>query len=215
MPKGGFYFDAICRQAPIVEEKLDPRDNLVDFGILSEADVKHYGTLAERAAAKNKGAILTAPGCAFGDIALVPATWMKHTPGIREIEEWYVSTVIRRDYVWKVFEGQCEIALKNLALLANAIGDKVQAVFLTGTDFGTQRGPFIAPQAYRDLFKPFHKTINDLCTRTRLEDLHSLVRQRGGTDSGLYRCGIRHPQPGAVLGRGNGRAGSQGPSATA
>ncbi len=161
MPKGGFYFDAVCRQEPIVEEKLDPKDNLIDFGILSEEDVKHYVRLADRAAAKNKGAILSAPGCAFGDIALVPATWMKHTPGIRDVEEWYISTAIRRDYVWKVFEGQCEIAMKNLKMLADVLGDNVQAVFLTGTDFGTQRGPFIAPQAYRDLFKPFHKTLND------------------------------------------------------
>ena len=42
------------------------------------------------------------------------------------------------------------------------LGGRVDAVFLTGTDFGTQRGLFISAQAYRDLFKPFHKRINDL-----------------------------------------------------
>jgi uroporphyrinogen-III decarboxylase len=31
----------------------------------------------------------------------------------------------------------------------------------TATDFGMQTGPFIAPETYRSLFKPFHKTIND------------------------------------------------------
>jgi uroporphyrinogen-III decarboxylase len=34
-------------------------------------------------------------------------------------------------------------------------------VFVTGTDFGTQAGPFIAPAAYRDLYLPFHKLVND------------------------------------------------------
>jgi uroporphyrinogen-III decarboxylase len=87
--------------------------------------------------------------------------WMKETPGIRDIEEWYVTTAVRRDYVYKVFEGQCEIALKNLRLLIDTLGDKVQAVFTTGTDFGTQQGLFISPNAYRDLFQPFHKIIND------------------------------------------------------
>ncbi len=87
--------------------------------------------------------------------------WLKFTPGIREVEEWYVSTAIRRDYVYEVFEKQCEIALGNLARLATVIGQNVQAAFVTGTDFGTQKGLFISPSAYRDLYKPFHKKIND------------------------------------------------------
>ena len=161
MPKDGFYFDAICRQQPIVEEELDPADNLKEFGELSADDVAPLVDAADKAYQSGKGAILSAPGTGFGDIALVPAMWMKDTPGIRDVEEWYISTAARRDYVYKVFEGQCEIALKNLRLLIDALGDKVQVVFTTGTDFGTQQGLFISVKAYRDLFKPFHKTIND------------------------------------------------------
>ena len=161
MPKGGFYFDAVRRQEPIDEAKLDPADNLEEFGLLAQDDIDHYARQAKAAAERGKGAILSAPGTAFGDIALVPACWMKHPKGIRDVEEWYVSTAMRRDYVYKVFEGQCEIALKNLETLAHVLGDDVQAVFLTGTDFGTQRGLFISPAAYRDLYKPFHKALND------------------------------------------------------
>jgi len=36
---------------------------------------------------------------------------------------------------------------------------------ITGTDFGTQRGPFVSLQSYRDLYKPFHKAVNDLIHR--------------------------------------------------
>ena len=161
MPKDGFYFDAICRQQPIVEEELDPADNLKEFGELTVEDIAPLVENADKVYQLGKGAILSAPGTGFGDIALVPAMWMKDTPGIREIEEWYVSTAMRRDYVYKVFEGQCEIALKNLKLLIDTLGDKVQAVFTTGTDFGMQQGLFISPNTYRDLFQPFHKIIND------------------------------------------------------
>ena len=161
MPKDGFYFDAICRQKPIVEDELDPADNLKEFGVLSADDIAPLVEIADKNYELGKGAILSAPGTGFGDIALVPAMWMKETPGIREIEEWYVSTAIRRDYIYKVFEGQCEIALKNLRLLIDTLGDKVQAVFTTGTDFGTQNGLFASPQSYRDLFQPFHKIINN------------------------------------------------------
>jgi len=161
MPKGGFYFDAIPRQEPIDDEKLDPNDNLEEFGILDDYTVTHIVGEAKKAATAGKGAIISVPGTAFGDIALVPAMWMKRTKGIREIEEWYVSTAIRRDYVYKVFEKQCEIALANLARLTKELGDNVQAAFTTGTDFGTQKGLFISPAAYRDLYKPFHKAVND------------------------------------------------------
>ena len=161
MPKDGFYFDAICRQGPIDEDILDPADNLVEFSALTAAEVQPLVDQAEKALQAGKGAILSTPGTGFGDIALVPAMWMKETPGIRDVEEWYVSTALRRDYVYKVFEGQCEIALKNLRLLVDNLGERVQAAFTTGTDFGTQNGLFISPQAYRDLYKPFHKQIND------------------------------------------------------
>ncbi|HOD80334.1 MAG: methylcobalamin:coenzyme M methyltransferase [Planctomycetes bacterium ADurb.Bin126] len=160
MPKDGFYFDAICRQEPIDEDHLDVRDNTEEFGPLTPETLDFMAASARSAADAGKGAILSVPGTAFGDIALVPAMWMKRTKGIREVAEWYMATVAQRDYVWAIFEKQCEIALANLARLADALGDNVQAAFTTGTDFGTQNGLFISPNAYRDLYQPFHKQIN-------------------------------------------------------
>jgi uroporphyrinogen-III decarboxylase len=72
-----------------------------------------------------------------------------------------MSTIIRRDYIYDVFEKQCEIALKNLEQIYDSVGDKVTAVFITGTDFGTQNGLFISKESYRDLYKPFHLEVNN------------------------------------------------------
>jgi uroporphyrinogen-III decarboxylase len=44
-------------------------------------------------------------------------------------------------------------------------GDRVQAVVTTGTDFGTQNSLFISIPSYRDLFKPYHKKLNELIHR--------------------------------------------------
>lgn len=163
MPKDGFYFDAIDRQQPIDEGKLDPADNCEEFGLLSDDDIKYYAQEARRLYEQtNYGLMIGLPSMAFGDIALVPATWLTSPKGIRGIEEWYISTLTRRDYVYSVFETQCEIALKNIERLAEAVGDYVQVAWVSGTDFGTQRGPFISPDAYRDLYKPFQKKVNDL-----------------------------------------------------
>lgn len=162
MPKNSYFWDSISRQQPLNENKLDPMDNCEEFGIMSDADINDFKQKVDWYYENtDAGIYLTFPGIAFGDIALVPAPWMRHPKGIRDVEEWYISTAMRRDYVYKVFEKQCEIGLKNIEKLAPVLGDKVQVAFVSGTDFGTQRGPFISPQAYRDLYKPFQKMIND------------------------------------------------------
>jgi hypothetical protein len=162
MPKGGYYFDTIVRQEPIDEAKLKPEDNLEEFGPINDATLQHFAREADRLWRDTDKAILANfGGTAFGDIALVPAPFLKHPRGIRDVEEWYVSTVSRFDYVYEVFRRQCDIALKNLGKIREAVGDRVAAVFITGTDFGTQNGPFIGRPAYRKLFQPFHRKVND------------------------------------------------------
>ncbi len=166
MAPGGYFFNAIVRQDPIDEAKLDPADNTEEFGLFDEADLAYYRSKVDWFAQRSgTGSVLITPGTAFGDIALVPAPWMKHPKGIRDVTEWYISTQARRDYVWAVFERQCEVALKNLGTLIEIFGDSIQVALITGTDFGTQRGPFIAPKAYRDLYLPFHKQVNDFVHR--------------------------------------------------
>lgn len=163
MPNGGHFFDSIIRQEPIDEEKLDPANNTEEFGYLSDDDLAWYARrIAELEEQGQFGIALTVPGAAFGDIALVPAPWMKYPKGIRDVEEWYVSTATRQDYVLKIFQRQCEIALANIEKLAAIMGNRAQAAFVTGTDFGTQQGPFISIRAYRELFKPFHQRVNRL-----------------------------------------------------
>ena len=162
MPRGGWYFDAIIRQPPIDESKLNVEDNLEEFGPISDEDLAYFASEADRLYREtDKAIVANFGGTSFGDIALVPAPWLKNPRGIRDVEEWYISTVTRRDYVYRVFERQCEIALANLERLYQAVGDKVSVIFVTGTDFGAQNGPFISPKVYRELYAPFHRQVND------------------------------------------------------
>ena len=136
MPHGGYYFDTIIRQEPIEDSRLDPKDNLEEFAPLSDEDLAYFESEARRLHATGKAILANFGGTAFGDIALVPAPWLKHPRGIRDVEEWYISTVTRRDYVYRVFEEQCEIAQANLEKLFGAVGNRVSVLFVTGTDFG-------------------------------------------------------------------------------
>ncbi len=178
MPKGFYFFDAIVRQPPIVEDQLNPSDNTEEFNLLSDADLAWYREQINVLDAQSqRGIVLSMPGTAFGDIAMVPAPWMKHPQGIRDIAEWYMATAARKDYVLQVFEKQCEIGLKNLETLIDLLGDRVQMVVLTGTDFGTQHGQFISTKAYRELYKPFHIRINQL------------VHQKSHWKTFIHSCG--------------------------
>ncbi len=161
MPRGGYYFDEIIRQPPLDESRLDPEDNCEEFSPITDEVVRYYAEEAERLERSTDKALF-AGFCysSFGDIALVPAPWLKRPRGIRDIEEWYVSTLTRRDYVYRVFERQTEVALANLERLEAALGGRVQVTLVTGTDFGAQATAFLSPQSYRDLYQPFHRAIN-------------------------------------------------------
>ena len=161
MPKDGYYFDSITRQSPIVEDRLRVQDNLEEFAPVSDEELEHFRKQSESLYRDTDLAIVASfGGTSFGDIALVPAPWLKSPKGIRDVEEWYVSLVSRKGYIYEVFERQCEIALGNLPLLHEAVGDRVDIIFVSGTDFGMQSGPFLSQTMYRELFKPFHRRIN-------------------------------------------------------
>lgn len=178
MPAGGFYFDAIVRQRHFDENQLDPADNLEEFQPISTGELAYYDAEANRLFTQTDKAILgNFGGTGFGDIALVPAIQLKDPRGIRDMEEWYMSTVTRRDYVWKVFEKQCEIGLENLQRIYERVGEKISVVYVSGADFGAQNGPFISPKAYRDLYQPFHKIIN------------TWVHQHTGWKTFIHSCG--------------------------
>lgn len=162
MPKGGYYFDCIVRQPPIDDNNLNVEDNLEEFGPLSDAELEHFRREAERLYTEtDKAIVATFGGSSFGRVGAIPGPMLKHPKGIRDIGEWYMSAVTRRDYVYKVFERQCEIALANLEKICQVVGNRVTAVVVTTTDFGMQTGPLMSPKNYRDLYKPFHKVVND------------------------------------------------------
>ncbi len=178
MPRGGLFFDAIIRQDPIDEDRLDPADNCEEFTLLGDDDLAYYRAVKQRFTEQSQyGTMLIIPGAAFGDIALVPAGWLKHPKGIRDIQEWYISTVTRKPYIRAVFERQCEIALQNINTLIDLFGDTVQAAFISGTDFGTQRGLFCSVATYRELYKPFHIAVN------------KLIHERTNWKTFIHTCG--------------------------
>ena len=162
MPKDGIYFDPITRVPTVDDATLKVEDNLEEFGPIAELDLAYLKEEAERLYTTTDKAIMLSPGgTSFGSFSATTAPALKCPKGIRSVEEWQMSTITRRDHLIKIFERQCEIGLENLQKIADAVGNRVTAVITSYTDFGAQNGPFISPQTYRDLYKPFNKAVND------------------------------------------------------
>jgi hypothetical protein len=163
MPNGGFYFDSIVRQEPIDEAKLDPKkwveqnharytDEELRF---IEETAKWYYDNTDYALIGNFW------GAGFGDIALVPGPGVLYPVGIRDPQEWYMSTILRKSYVKEIYQDQFEIQMQNLKLYQEAVGNRIEVIVMSGTDFGSQGGPFISLGAYRELYKPLHAAMNN------------------------------------------------------
>lgn len=161
MPYSGYFFDAIIRQEPIDDSNLKVEDNLEEFSPVTDETLEYWKRNITRLSASGKGIIASLGGTALGDIALVPGMNLKHPKGIRDVAEWYMSTVMRPDYVHAIFEKQTEIAIENFKKIYPVVGNNIDAVFICGTDFGTQNSTFCSPEQFREMYLPYYKRVND------------------------------------------------------
>jgi hypothetical protein len=161
MPKSGYFFDAIERQEPIDESKLSIEDNLEEFGPISENELVYWKNQIDSLKDNDKGIMASLGGTALGDIALVPGLNLKKPKGIRGVAEWYMSTLTRADFIRELYDRQTDIAVANLKRIFNVIGNRIDTVFICGTDFGTQNSTFCSPETYKNLWLPYYKKVND------------------------------------------------------
>lgn len=161
MPQGCYFFNAIERGKEVDDSSLTAEDNIEEFGYISDEDLAFFTTHADQIAKKNKGIVASFGGTALGDIAFIPGMGLKTPKGIRNVSEWYMSTILRSEHVNRMFELQTDIAIANYRKLWERIGDKVDVVFTCGTDFGTQDSQFCSVETFNTLWAPHYRRLND------------------------------------------------------
>ncbi len=164
MPKDGYYFDHLERShVEFDEDTTGGREDFKDdFGILTDEHLRYIEDRCNHFY-NNTGYGMIGGGAlaGLGDFALIPGPNVKEPKGIRNIPDFMMAHMICPDYIHEIYEYQTEIALKNAALFKQACGDKIQAIIISGTDFGTQNGPFMSLDSFREFYKPYYKKIND------------------------------------------------------
>ena len=163
MAKGGYYFDAIVRQKPLEEPKLNAKRWVEQtFALYTDEDARYLEDSVRQAFEQTTYA-LVGNFCdgGLGDIGIVPAPAAKDPEGVRDPQEWYISLLTRREYIREIFHHQVELALKNLQIYAQACGERIDVIDVSETDFGGQRGLLISREMFRDLFLPGFRRLND------------------------------------------------------
>lgn len=162
MPKTGYFFDTIERIDPDFDED-NPKveDNLEEFGLMGASEEKYWTDQAEIWRGCDRAVSVHLNGTCLGDIALVPAPFLKHPKGVRGVADWYMLTAENPDHVAEIFDRQAEIAVKNMEKLAAIAGDVIDVVVVCGTDFGTQASLFCGIDNVRDIWLPRYQKINN------------------------------------------------------
>lgn len=168
MPAGGYFFDIIDRATgvnldDVDEDDLTPRDDFKNFfSIMTDETARYYEKESKRLYTDTDYAVIgNLAGAGFGDPGAIPGAFEKAPRGIRKFDEWCIAQSLFPDYVKEVFEMQTEFMLKNLEIYKQACGDRIQICWISGTDFGTQNGPFMSNDMFRELYKPYYKRVCD------------------------------------------------------
>ena len=162
MPERGYFFDAIERTAATgLDAELNINDNLEEFALITDADLPYWKEALTDARTTGKAVIANIGGTGIGDIALVPGLNLKNPKGIRAIADWYMSTVMRADFLLELFDRQTDIALHNLGKINQIAGDCIDVLYVCGTDFGTQDSQFCSAETLAALYGPAYRKIND------------------------------------------------------
>ena len=207
LPKNGHFFDTIIRQEPIDDDKLDPADNLQEFGPIDDATLDHFEKESRRAGATGRGIIGSFGGTALGDIALVPGPQLKRPqghPGRRGVVHLDPDPPplrpqgLRgpdRDRPQEPREDPRPGRRRGPGRVHLRHGLRHAAVdLLLRRRF--PRALHALLSAHQRLDPPAHG----------LEVVQALLRRRLYPDPVLHRKRLRHPQPRPGLGRGHGRA---------
>lgn len=146
MPKDGFYFEKLDFLSNNTDYKPPSIESLrnSDWRRLTD-EVLRYIEEAARSLRENT------------DKALVLTNWEKATLGparVGSYTDWFVLLASEQDYIAELFGLATEIAIENLKMYQQALGDNIDVIFIDGFDYGTQNREMFSPRIFEKLYVP-------------------------------------------------------------
>lgn len=161
MPKSSLYFDQCHWPLSDLEEIPDPfpanvGEMMWDIPTppwdmdLTEENLAYIGSKAKDLFENTDYAIMTPVGCNFLEIGMM---W-------RGMENFLCDMAADPAGAERLFDRLMELHIEKLSKILPHIGPYVQILHLND-DYGSQNGPLISPEAYRNMIKPRQKKVND------------------------------------------------------
>jgi uroporphyrinogen decarboxylase len=155
MPRGGYYFDFI---SPLEKGKtIDPAAFKPQHTVPDE----ELDQLSRRAAYlyNNTDKALVGWGASLSVIGL---SWLLSdniTQGA--LDEWLSMLMIEQETATEMMGRYVDAVISCMKLYHQAVGDKAFAWGIASDDAGTQRGPLLSPDLFREMIIPHYKRLCD------------------------------------------------------
>ncbi len=154
MSPGGLYFDIEDPTAMTSEWNfMDPEEWRKAIPLYSDEDLKimqrRAKTLFDYTSFSLCGSFLKG---GLGTNALFAG----HT-----VSDWYCILTAEPEYANEILEATAQRAIENSGLYLEALGDYIDIILLSGTDYGSQKAEIFNPDIFKDLHRPNYRKITD------------------------------------------------------
>jgi uroporphyrinogen decarboxylase len=154
MPPGGLYFDRACvTTLSASDRKMSPEAWAESIPLYGD---EHLRQLEESARQLFENTEYSIQGGFLKGGLGSNGIFAGHT-----ITDWLCRLVTEPDYAFSVLQATAERAVDNLAIYLQAVGKYIDTIFISGTDFGTQKGELFSPRIFQDLYIPNIRVITD------------------------------------------------------
>lgn len=95
--------------------------------------------------------------------------------------DWMCLIATEKEYAYSILQATAERNIENLELYLQAVGDCIDTILVSTTDYGAQTGELISPKIFEQLYMPNIKLVNDF------------IHRRSKVKTLYHSCGsIRH-----------------------
>jgi uroporphyrinogen-III decarboxylase len=151
MPKAGFYFDFI--RPTMANHKIDPAA-FKPPATVSDEELKAFAARAEYLY-KNTDKAILGWGASISFFGLSALLSDNITQG--SLDEWLCMLMVEKEAATDMMGRATDAAINRLKLYHQAAGDKIDIWGVSSDDAGTQRGPLLQPELYREMIAPHYK----------------------------------------------------------
>ncbi len=155
MAPSALAFDRACPtgMSANLDEKMRPEDWAKSIPLYRDEHLRQLEQTAKQLYENTQYAIL-------GGFLQAYLGWNGIFAG-HTITDWLYRLVAEPDYAFSILQATAERALDNIRIYLQAVGRYIDVIFMSGTDWGTQKSELFNPRIFKELYVPNIRRMTD------------------------------------------------------